>query len=498
MKTITEAQYDELCDACDALLKQKLSYERMANAWLHVIREHPIFLNGYSALFNKGELLFYSHLFRQLLWHIAVGSYKFLHAIYRNYFLQDRLIKVQKPFEDVFISHFLNETFIDHKRDFYFFDLPKKIAQKKSSSLQLYINFTDLSTTTIQQKWKEKPISSKALPKYLSFFQEIKIRWFMVRESLTILNTKTSSKFEKRVKYQAAVASLSSSSHSNYRLAILVQRYVKMNNVKRIFTTYEGHPWEKLIYAFARKVNPRIKCIGYQHALVFRKQHAIRRKLTMNFEPDYILCSGEHGLKQFEEINYLPSNRLLLFGTNRTFSIKPSRLAIEAKRRNVFLMLSEGDLVECIPLVKFVLHLAKEYPKNHFIIRFHPITRVTDVLRECPELSAPPKNIELSSVSFEEDLERAHFAIYRGSTTIIKAVEYGLFPLYFSRPNEIMIDPLHGIHEEKISVSSPSDIALLEKITHKMLIEKQHSLIKHVQQFFSPINYNEALKIKHL
>ena len=296
MKTITEAQYDELCDACDALLKQKLSYERMANAWLHVIREHPIFLNGYSALFNKGELLFYSHLFRQLLWHIAVGSYKFLHAIYRNYFLQDRLIKVQKPFEDVFISHFLNETFIDHKRDFYFFDLPKKIAQKKSSSLQLYINFTDLSTTTIQQKWKEKPISSKALPKYLSFFQEIKIRWFMVRESLTILNTKTSSKFEKRVKYQAAVASLSSSSHSNYRLAILVQRYVKMNNVKRIFTTYEGHPWEKLIYAFARKVNPRIKCIGYQHALVFRKQHAIRRKLTMNFKSDYILCSGEHGL----------------------------------------------------------------------------------------------------------------------------------------------------------------------------------------------------------
>ena len=100
MKTITEAQYDELCDACDALLKQKLSYERMANAWLHVIREHPIFLNGYSALFNKGELLFYSHLFRQLLWHIAVGSYKFLHAIYRNYFLQDRLIKVQKPFDE--------------------------------------------------------------------------------------------------------------------------------------------------------------------------------------------------------------------------------------------------------------------------------------------------------------------------------------------------------------------------------------------------------------
>ena len=44
-------------------------------------------------------------------------------------------------------------------------------------------------------------------------------------------------------------------------------------------------------------------------------------------------------------------------------------------------MLSEGDLVECIPLARFILQLSKEYPQAHFIIRFHPITRVKSVLK---------------------------------------------------------------------------------------------------------------------
>ena len=92
------------------------------------------------------------------------------------------------------------------------------------------------------------------------------------------------------------------------------------NNVKRVFTTYEGHPWERLIFGMARKIDKSVVCIGYQHALVFRKQHSIRRKLEESFEPDFILFSGERGLKSFKAINYLNPKRLILFGTNRVKS----------------------------------------------------------------------------------------------------------------------------------------------------------------------------------
>lgn len=497
MERITEAQYDQLCDACDALLQHSSSNERKANAWLHVIREHPIFLKAYTPIYFKTNRQFFFSLFGQLTRFIIVGGYKLFHSIYRNYFLGDQLIKDIRSFENLFISHFLNESFLEHKKDFYFFDLPEKIEQDSKTSLQLYINFTGLSSRSIEKKWNKRTIVSKALPRYLPLLLEIKVRYLIFLEALSILKTKASSNFQKRIKYQAAVASFSSSTYSNYRLAVLVQHYVKNNQVKRIFTTYEGHPWERLIFAFARKVNPGIICIGYQHALVFRKQHAIRRKLNKNFEPDYILCSGEHGLQQFHAIDYLPSNKLICFGSNRTSTIKREKLAVSSKKLTTYLMLSEGDLIECLPLVEFVLKLAKKHLEKHFIIRFHPITRVDKVLKVFPELKQSIPNIELSTLSFEKDLERAHYAIYRGSTTIIKAVEYGLIPLYFSKANEITIDPLYEMQKEKFNLTSPDDLVAIDKHSKEELLEKQYKLIDYVQQFFSPIDYNEALKVKN-
>ena len=493
---ISEAQYDKLCDACDLLLKKNIiSFERNANAFLNVIREHPVFLNGYRALFHKSDMVFFIDSIKLLFWYLIIGSVKLFHSIWRYYFLRDRVIKDERFFDNVFVSHFLNHSFIEHESDFYFFDLPQEIENKNQSSLQLYINFTSKSSSKIQERWKNRPIASIALPRYLSIFQEIKIRGLLFREAILILKSKSTSKFEKRVKFQAAIASLSSATHSNYRLAVILQKYIKKNSVKRIFTTYEGHPWERLIFGMAREINPSIQCVGYQHALIFRKQHAIRRKLSKNFEPNFILFSGEHGRQQFKNIDYLPSNRLLCFGTNRSIETKRDQLAVNKKARNLFLMLSEGDLVECIPLARFIIQLSKKYHHAHFIIRFHPITRVKSVLKAIPELINPPVNIELSRLSFEEDLKRAHFAIYRGSTSIIKAIQYGLIPLYYEKVNEISIDPLIDIQKEKINLKSPDDIRILYKIPHQDLILRQKKLIAFVTQFFSPVNYQEALKV---
>ena len=497
MKNITEAQYDQLCYTCDKLLKQKpFSIERNANAFLHVIREHPVFLKGYKALFQKNSLSFSIHLIKLFFLNLGIGCYKLFHATYRYYFIGDRLINDQRDFDNIFISHLLNDSFITHKKDFYFFDLPQKISERDRPSLQLYINYTELSSKKICERWKYKPVVSIALPRYLSFKQEIKIRGLMFLEAILILKSKSSSALEKRIKFQAAITSLSSSTHANYRLAFLVQHYVKNNGVKYIFTTYEGHPWERLIFAMARDINPSIICIGYQHALVFKKQHAIRRKLENNFEPNYILFAGENGRRQFRAIDYLPSNRLLCFGTNRMIKSKKDKLAVQNKLRNVFLMLSEGDLIECVPLAKLIVKLALDNPEANFIIRFHPITKVENVFKKVPELAQPPMNIELSNLSFEEDLARAHFAIYRGSTTIIKAVQYGLVPLYYERQSEISIDPLYDIQKQKINLNSIEDFKLLEKIPHEELISRQHKLIDYVEGIFNPLNYDEVLKIK--
>ena len=497
MKCITETQYDQLCKTCDNIINNKPnSFERNANSFLHVIREHPIFLNPYKPIFYNNNFKFYFFILTQLFKSFIVGILKFFDAIYRIYFLRDIINRDKTDYQNIFITHFLNEKFLKHKNDFYFHELPKKFINSQKSSLKLYINFTNLSSSDAEKKWLNNDVPSILIPKYLPIYLELKLRFLMFTEAISILKIKSFSSFDMRVKIYAAVASLFSSSHNNYRLAFIVRSFVKKNTAASIFTTYEGHPWERLIFGMVRKINSKINCIGYQHAIIFRKQHSIRRKLSNIFEPNYIMCSGEHGFKELNKINYLPSRRLFILGSNRRNYKKLSRLAVQSKKRDTFLMLPEGDLVECIPMANFTLNLALKFPKFKFIIRFHPVTKVKKVIKKYPQILQGLPNIEISNLSFEEDLLRSHFAIYRGSTTIIKAVEYGLIPLYYKRPDEISIDPLFEIKSQKINISYPEDLQILDKISDNEHICNQSKLIDYVQHFFSPINYDVVSKLK--
>ena len=499
MKYITEAQYNQLCKSCDSLIKDKPnSFERNANSFLHVIREHPIFLKKYEPIYNSNAFRFYFFIFTQVFKSFIIIFYKFFEAIYRIYFLRDIVKKNKIDYQNIFISHFLSEKFLEHKNDFYFYDLPNKIFDSKKSSLILYINFTSLSSSKAKKKWLNNKVPSILLPKYLPVYLELKLRFLMFKESLSILKIKSFSTLDMRVKVYASVASLFSSTLNNYRLAFLVQSFVKKNGTSRIFTTYEGHPWERLIFGMARKNNSQVNCIGYQHAIIFRKQHSIRRKLSNIFEPNFIMCSGEHSFKKLKEINYLPSKRLFIFGSNRGNYKKIIKLAVESKTRDTFLMLPEGDLVECIPMAKFTIDLALRYPKFKFIIRFHPITKIKKVIKHCPKIFQGIPNIEISNLSFDEDLLRSHCAVYRGSTTIIKAIEFGLIPLYYKISDEISIDPLFEIKYPKISVSTPEDIQILDKISDKQHIINQRKFIEYVKRFFSPIDYDTISKLNDI
>jgi hypothetical protein len=47
--TLSAGQYLALCEACDrVLLAKDATIERVAVPWLHVIREHPVFLQNYA------------------------------------------------------------------------------------------------------------------------------------------------------------------------------------------------------------------------------------------------------------------------------------------------------------------------------------------------------------------------------------------------------------------------------------------------------------------
>ena len=490
MSIITKIEYNQLCKECDFLLKRNLNDPyKIANNWLHIIKYHPTILNQYHEVFKKSELKFFFFLFKKSCFYFGMSLFRLVNSLFnKNNFKIDKI-----KYESIFISHLLNQDSFDLNEDFYFYKLPKKFQDHDNRTLQLYINHTCVDESKFIYEKAVNSVDKLVLPKYISLPEELKIQFSLLKEAIKMFKRKPEKKTNSKIRIQAGIEFLSPASHFNARIGLQIKNLVKQSKAKYIFTTHEGHAYERVIFANARNSNESIMCIGYQHAFILNKQHAVQRKLGREFDPDFILCSGEDGKQKLIKSNYLPKEKILIFGTKRT---SKSNIIFKQKR-NTFLILPEGDLIECLPFVDLLFELAKLLPTYNFIIRFHPITNIMRIKKERAQLIAPPKNITISETSFDNDLTRSDFAIYRGSTTIIKAIENGLIPIYYNKKGEQNMDPLFQLEKHKKSIKKPSDIYEVLNVNEDENIKNLKKLNLEIKQFFSPLNYEEVLKLKN-
>lgn len=494
MSNIKETQYNEICETCDAIINQNINEpNRIANNWLHVIRYHPIFLKDYKPIFEiNNSLNFYFFLFKKACLYFALSFKRILDIFIKNSLKKERYEFEKNNYDSIFISHLLNAEFIKNNKDFYFHELPEKFQDSQNKSLIVKINHSKTKSFILNKQVKN--LNKLVLSEHLSMFKEFQISFFLFKEAIILLSMKTNKNFNFRIKLQAAVEFMSPASHFNYRIGKQIKGLVEQLNVNYIFTTFEGHAFERIIFSNARKSNKSIKCIGYQHALISRKQHAIKRKLGINYDPDFILTSGNDGKQKMINSGLINEKKIFLLGTNRTSKTN----IIFKEKRDTFLVLPEGDLIECFPFVDLLFELAKLLPTYYFIIRFHPITDIIRLKKQRTQLTNLPKNIKISEISFHDDLKRSDFAIYGGSTTIISAIENGLIPIYYNKKGGQNIDPLFLLSKYKKSIKELTDIYDIININEHDNIKNLNILNSGIKQFFSPLNYNEALKLKNL
>ena len=496
MSNITETKYDELCENCDALLYENITNpNRISNNWLHIIRIHPTFLSNYEYILKKkNSMHFCFFLFKRICYYIGSIFYRITLICSKFFFGKKNSNTENFECESIYISHLLKPNLLNKKEDFYFHKLPDRFQDSKKKSLILYINHSNISSTKLNHQNKNS--NKIVLSKNLSIYKEIQISFYLFSEAIKLLATKGPKEINNRVKSQAIVEFLSPSSHSNLRIGHQVKEIIRKVKPKYVFTTYEGHPWERLVYFFSKSQNHKIKTIGYQHAFVFNKQHAIKRVLGKKYNPDFILCSGNDGKKKLVSANFLNKEKIFVFGTNRALSKK---INFKSKKlRNTFLLLPEGDFRECITFIDFAIELSKLHKDKFFIIRFHPITNINKLKNKRPELINLPENITISEKLYEDDLKCADFAIYRGTTSIIKAIENGLIPIYYHKKGGQNIDPLFSLSKHKKSIKDFKDIYDVVNINEDENIKNLIALNSGIKEFFSPLNYNEALKLKKL
>jgi len=472
-----QQEYERLCKECDRILWEQTVDDLvlMCTPWLHVMNEHPTNLAKYRPLASslwRATLKFLAHLM------IARGS-SVLCGETPLWFTSRPL---PSQLDVIVVSHLLSRDQIDLRSDFYFGDMPEHLEAMGRSVAVVMLNQIDFSTrqsaarTYIHKAVQvlNKPIMGfnsaresaaktyihKAVRIFLNpvmgFREEMSIAFKQLRQFIKLLRNSADSTLH----LAAAGEVLSRATVENLRLFCQIRSLVETTRAKTIVLTYEGHAWERIVFSAARLANPAIRCVGYHHAIMFPRPHAVARRLRQEFNPDLVVFAGEVTRARFAKLTDL-GVPLEVIGTARhdppifdlTFKLQTRCESMAC------LFLPDGTLGESVRLITFATACAQQMPDFKFVVRMHPVLDINVVLSTSPSLARLPANLILSNNSIEDDFARCRWAVYRGSGAAVRAAALGLRPLYLRLTDEtMMIDPLYELTRWRKIVTEPRDL----------------------------------------
>jgi len=508
---MNEKQYQELCNLCDkTLLAQDSKIERVAIPWLHVIREHPVFLKNYIELFEP------THSTR-----VLINKYK---RMLRNYIsaircIMKALINNEKkyyplsqlpaaPVDFLFVSHLMNESHLEDKEDIIYGDIPIKLNEIGYSVVIILINHLGITEKKIVKKCKNNTIPRVILTNSISAGEEIRIFFQLKKESVRLkaYSRKEPHGLINRFFLRASQEALSSGTHANLRLYNQFDTIVSELRPSSIVITHEGHAWERIVFSAARQTHSNIKLFGYQQSVLFRLQHAVCRKLNYYYNPDKILTSGNASKIQLKKKSSLDGIDISVIGSSRSLiknkkyhEVVNVKKIINQLETSSCLILPEGIIEECHLLFEFSLACAELCPDIIFIWRLHPIISLKSLLKDSARYKKLPDNIVLSNKSIYEDISRCKWAMYRGSTAIVQATMAGLTPIYLELPGEMSIDPLYELNNMIDKIKTPSEfkktVLFESKIDDKILNLNKQKMKKHCERIYEPFDYEKIANI---
>jgi hypothetical protein len=259
----------------------------------------------------------------------------------------------------------------------------------------------------------------------------------------------------------ASRQALAASTFINLRMHAAVADVCRSVNPKIVITTYEGTVAERLIWHAARTAKRRPVCVGYQHATVLERAHAIRRPVAargIDCDPDIVLTLGEITHAALAASPELNGVRFIQYGSHRRVTLPELPQPQHRPRR--CLVLPDASDQECVTLFDFALACARHRPDISFVLRPHPMVDTQSLLRRHPELQKLPPNVALSADGpLERAFEQARYCLYRGSSAALHAVRAGIKPYYLARPGELPFDCLFALADWRETVTSPEDLA---------------------------------------
>lgn len=436
------SRYLRLIRFFNSILSNKKSYSKFSVYNLNILRYHPNYLNYaekseikkkrytrkiLKKKINKANILFISNIFetekkpkKQIFSDISKYSNKNkIHFIYRNFTGQK------------FQYNFSNKTVVNI-----------------NASLKLdIIYFFKLLLVVI-----------KIFIKNFSFRN-----YFFLKSLFTIKNFKSS---------------ISTMYEVNELINIL-----KKVNPRKIFMSFEGYSWERMLIYQIKKFNPKIKTYGYFFSIITRYQNSPFIKYGKCFDFDYILTSGFPQKKKFIKHKF-KKEKITIIG--REF-YKESKLKKNILNNKKCLILPESFKEEIFFMLDFVKKCSDEKLDIEFYIKLHPSINKKKIKEKI--FNYYGSNIKIIS---KENIN-FRYALFRGTSAIVDYIKQGSQPLYLKKKNEADLNPLYEISNEIKYIAEPKDFKKLLK--SKKIFSKNSKLKKYCKNYFNKLDKNKLLSL---
>ncbi len=446
---MTEPEYRALTATCDQLLlAPDASPDRIAVPWLHVLSPHPSNLRHYPNQRQQPDSAAReaARIGRTLQRATAVsGSSPVRGALPAS---ADLLI----------LSHLVNPKHAELAEDFYFGTLANELARTGRSVVTALRNHTSAGERGLGDRLHQAPGAARVLLRRVSRLgRELRSlqRARRIGRELRAAG-RTMSDFGRCIANSAADHAITEGTLANLRIEWQVTQLVRRLRPRAVFATFEGHAWERIVFQAARSVDPSIRCLGYQHTILFPLQHAISRTLGRQLDPDVVFTVGDVTRDLLSSHSGLAGVEIQTFGSYRRAAHPMPGARNDTAR---CLVVPEGFETECMILFDFAIACARQRPDIEFVLRMHPILPFENLERSYPRLRQRPANVQVSNnAAIADDFARCRFALYRGSSSVVHAVLAGLRPVYVERPDEIPIDPLHSLSTWRRRIQSTSEL----------------------------------------
>jgi len=480
---MTEQEYADIAAACDGLLRApSTSLARLAIPLLHFLNEHPSALAQYASLTTGRSDGRFSNVPKAVI-RAARGLTRSL-AAPRSAALP------QGPIDVVIVSHLLKPEQLHQGNDFYFDALQSHLRDQGVTSLLVLISH--LTVAPGDREAQPLPFPRVILPATVSLATEANI-WRQCMTARRVLRREAASapdSVDKRLAMLASRQVLSASTVINLRMHAAVANICQAVNPRILITTYEGTVAERLIWHAARTARRRPLCVGYQHAMVLERAHAIRRPVAapgIDCDPDAVLTLGEIPHAALAASAGLQSVRFIEYGSHRRATLPVLPQPQHRPRR--CLVLPDASDQECAALFDFALDCARHSPNIDFALRPHPMVDSRLLLLRHPALHKLPRNVSLSvDKPLEQEFAQTRYCLYRGSSAAMHAVRAGIKPYYLARPGEIPFDCLFQLADWRETVTSPQDLLnrmnLADQITNSAAASRAASFC---ERFVSPV-----------